>query len=142
MRKFYIYRYIDKNTNEIMYIGKTARLFVEERIKQHKDDAIGLWASNNEHYIEFIELPKEEDMNYIESYLIRKFMPKYNIIFADDSKLPPFEIIIDESLWKNYNNYINEKEDNERNIENITENNIRSNIVELMKSYSFSNNTK
>ena len=132
MRNFYIYRYIDKNTKEIMYIGKTGRLTVEERIAQHKTDNIGLWASSNQHIIEFLELPKEEDMNYIESYLIRKYTPKHNIIFSDGSLLPPFKIEIDESLWKSYDEYIDNKKHHNENMMKISQANIASNVAEIM----------
>ena len=131
MRNFYIYRYVDKNTKEIMYIGKTGRLTVEERINQHITDNIGVWAKNNPHTIEFIELPKEEDMNYIESYLIRKYTPKCNIMLMDGD-LPPFKIEIDENLWKSYEDYIEEKKHHNENMMKISQANVASNISEIM----------
>jgi excinuclease UvrABC nuclease subunit len=108
--KYCVYRYIDKKTKEIMYIGKTNQLFVTNRIDQHKTDNVGIWANKNEHYIEFIELPREDDMNYLESYLIRKYKPKLNIVLSSQDS-PPFELLINENQWKNLEKYLKEKED-------------------------------
>ena len=106
--QFYVYRYIDSKTNEIMYIGKTNQPFVTTRIDQHKTDNVGIWANNNKHYIEFIELPREEDMNYIESYLIRKEKPILNIVLSTQDA-PPFEILIKDSEWKNLKDFLQEQ---------------------------------
>lgn len=129
MTHFYIYRYIDKQSKKIMYIGKTSQSTVRERINQHKTDAIGLWANANPHTIEFIELPKEEDMNYIESYLIREHVPPHNVIFADGSKKPPFTIHIDEGLWKDLEEYEKEELDKKEKIQET----VVTNILERMK---------
>lgn len=117
-----------------MYIGKTGRISVEDRLNQHKTDAIGMWCKDHPFYIEFLELPKEEDMNYIESYLIRKYTPKCNTIFADNTKLPPFEIVINENLWKSYDKYIEEKKNYAENMMKISQENISSNISAIIKS--------
>ena len=114
-----------------MYIGKTGRLTVEERINQHITDNVGIWAKSNPHTIEFIELPKEEDMNYIESYLIRKHTPKCNIMLTDGD-LPPFKIEIDEKLWKSYEDYIEKKKHHNENMMKISQANIASNVAEIM----------
>lgn len=105
-----------------MYVGKTNQLFVTNRLEQHKTDNVGKWASNNEHYIEFIELPREEDMNYIESYLIRKHKPELNIILATQTA-PPFEIIIEPNQWINLDKYLKEiKEAKRKHIDIFTNN--------------------
>lgn len=109
MQEYYVYRYIDKKTNEIMYIGKTGQLFVTNRLDQHKTDNVGVWAEKNEHYIDFITLPREEDMTYLESYLIRKHKPQLNIVLMAQYE-PPFSIEIDESKWKKLDEYLKEKE--------------------------------
>lgn len=133
MSKCYIYRYVEEQTKEIVYIGKTGRLSVEDRINQHKFDNIGNWCKTHKYYIEFLELPKEEDMNYIESYLIRKYTPECNIIFSDGSKLPPFDIIIDESLWKSYDTYMKERKEYSEKMMKIAQENIASNVSAIMK---------
>ena len=109
MQSFYVYRYVDEKTKEIVYVGKTSQLFVTNRLDQHKTDNVGIWASTTPHYIEFVELPREEDMTYLESYLIRKLKPRLNIILATQIA-PPFELQLDENKWKNLNEYLNEKE--------------------------------
>ena len=95
MQSFYVYRYVDEQTKEIVYIGKTSQLFVTNRLDQHKTDNVGVWASKTPHYIEFVELPREEDMTYLESYLIRKIKPKLNIVLFTHVA-PPFELTLDE----------------------------------------------
>ena len=114
---FFVYRYVDDKTNKIAYIGKTSQSTVRERINQHKTDRIGIWATNNKHHIDFIELPKEEDMNYIESYLIREHMPPWNVVFADVDKKPPFTIQIEETLWKNLEEYEKEQKEGKAKLE-------------------------
>ena len=118
-----------------MYIGKTARHYVEERIIQHIDDPIGKWAKSNDHYVEFLELPKEEDMNYIESYLIRQYLPPCNTIFASDTRLPPFEIFISEDKWLRLDEYIENKNKNRQEIEDISNKNITNNLSVLAKKF-------
>ena len=93
MYKYFLYRYIDDTTKEIVYIGKTQQLDVINRIDQHKTDNVGKWTQNNKFHIEFISVPREEDMNYIESFLIRKFQPKLNIVLSNNDK-PEFNIYI------------------------------------------------
>lgn len=109
MQSFYVYRYVDEKTKEIVYIGKTSQLFVTDRLDQHKTDNVGIWASTTPHYIEFVELPREEDMTYLESYLIRKIKPRLNIVLFTHVA-PPFEIALDECKWINLSTYLQEKE--------------------------------
>ena len=96
--RYFVYRYKDEN-DKIVYIGKTSQQYVTERISQHVNDPIGKWANNNKHFIDFIEVSREEDMNYIESYLIRKELPTFNTIFLDKNNPPPFELVIPNSVW-------------------------------------------
>ena len=109
MQSFYVYRYVDEKTKEIVYIGKTSQLFVTNRLDQHKTDNVGVWASRTPHYIEFVEVPREEDMTYLESYLIRKIKPRLNIVLFTHVA-PPFEIVLDESKWVNLDKYLSDKE--------------------------------
>jgi hypothetical protein len=133
LKGFYIYRYKDITNDEIVYIGKTLQNSVKDRINQHITDPVGVWAKNNPHTIEFIELPREEDMDYIESYLIRKFVPKYNTILADASRVAPFEIIIDENLWKNLNDYLKEKIEQSEKLQGLSKETISSNFLRLQQ---------
>ena len=107
--QYFVYRYIDSKTDKIMYIGKTQQLFVTNRLEQHKSDNVGSWAAKNVHYIEFLELPTKEDMDYLESYLIRKHKPELNIALTSQDA-PPFEITITKNRWKNLNDYLIEKQ--------------------------------
>jgi hypothetical protein len=109
MQNFYVYRYVDEQTKEIVYIGKTSQLFVTNRLDQHKTDNVGVWASKTPHYIEFVELPREEDMTYLESYLIRKIKPRLNIVLFTHVA-PPFELALDENKWMNLDKYLADKE--------------------------------
>lgn len=133
MKGFYIYRYKDPSNNEIVYIGKTLQTSVKDRINQHVTDPVGVWANKNPHIIEFIELPREEDMDYIESYLIRKYVPKYNTILADISKAPPFEIIIKEDLWKNLDDYLKEQTKRSEELQNLSKETISNNFIRLQQ---------
>ena len=122
MYKYFLYRYIDDTTKEIVYIGKTQQLDVINRIDQHKTDNVGKWTQNNKFHIEFISVPREEDMNYIESFLIRKFQPKLNIVLSNNDK-PEFNIYIPENLWINLDDYLTQKaEINEKPKTIISEN--------------------
>ena len=122
MYKYFLYRYIDDTTKEIVYIGKTQQLDVINRIDQHKTDNVGKWTQNNKFHIEFISVPREEDMNYIESFLIRKFQPKLNIVLSNNDK-PAFNIYIPENLWINLDDYLTQKaEINEKPKTIISEN--------------------
>ena len=122
MYKYFLYRYIDDITKEIVYIGKTQQLDVINRIDQHKTDNVGKWTQNNKFHIEFISVPREEDMNYIESFLIRKFQPKLNIVLSNNDK-PAFNIYIPENLWINLDDYLTQKaEINEKPKTIISEN--------------------
>ena len=123
MQNFYVYRYIDEKTKEIVYIGKTSQLFVTNRLDQHKTDNVGIWASQTPHYIEFVEVPREEDMSYLESYLIRKIRPRLNIVLMAHTA-PPFELQLDESKWINLDKYLSDKEKAKNSQSTIFANNV------------------
>lgn len=132
MQKYYVYRYIDKKSKEIVYIGKTEQLFVENRLNQHIDDNIGKYMKNNECTIEFITLPRKEDMDYIESYLIRKMTPICNTILVN-ATAPPFEINIPESLWKNVDEYLEEQKNKNEKIKKMTTTTIQNNLMQMQE---------
>lgn len=123
MQNFYVYRYIDEKTKEIVYIGKTSQLFVTNRLDQHKTDNVGIWASQTPHYIEFVEVPREEDMSYLESYLIRKIRPRLNIVLMAHTA-PPFELQLDENKWINLDKYLSDKEKAKNSQSTIFANNV------------------
>ena len=136
--RYFLYRYKDKN-NKIMYIGKTLQITPRNRTSAHINDPIGKWASENEHTIEYLELPREEDMNYIESYLIRTYYPPCNTVFVDKNNPPPYKLNIPETDWKNIDDYlINEKEKAEK-VENTVKEKIANNVENLMKKYGNNN---
>lgn len=71
----YVYKYVDKNTNEILYIGKTTGL--QKRIKQHSHE---YYFSNCKNDIEiyWCKCKNAAHMNLLEAYLIDKYQPKLN----------------------------------------------------------------
>ena len=114
-----------------MYIGKTTQNTVRERIEQHKTDNIGYWASAHPHHIDFFEVFKEEDMNYIESYLIRKHTPPHNIIFADNSKMPPFQVIVDESIWISLEEFEAEQKRHQQHLKEVSTLTIQERLLKI-----------
>lgn len=129
INEYYVYRYIEKSTGKIVYIGKTQRLSVTDRLKQHKDDNVGKWTATHDYYIDFIILPTEEDMNYLESYLIRQLRPELNIMLIN-SGAPPFSLNIPESSWIKLDDYYKNKE----KIKELPKTLISNNIIAINES--------
>ena len=76
MKKFYIYRFLDKY-KKIIYIGRTYKL--DSRIKQHfYNGHLTCECYEEVEFIEVAELNNEADMYILEIYLISKYNPKYN----------------------------------------------------------------
>src|SRR3989338_3411177 len=68
--------YLFKKGADFLYIGKAAN--IRERVKQHKD-LLGLAKQFG-----FIKTDSEIDALLLEARLIKKYQPKYNVVWKDD----------------------------------------------------------
>lgn len=92
------YLYYDKD-GEIIYVGKAKNL--KRRIysyfhKQHENPKTTILVSQIEK-LEYIITDSEVEALILESHLIKKHKPKYNILLKDDKKYPYF-LITDEDF--------------------------------------------
>lgn len=92
------YLYYDKN-GEIIYVGKAKNL--KRRVysyfhKQHESAKTTILVSQIEK-LEYIITDSEVEALILESHLIKKHKPKYNILLKDDKKYPYF-LITDEDF--------------------------------------------
>ncbi len=91
--------YIMKNVaNEVIYVGKAKRL--KRRVKSYFDDTpktqkTYALISNIDHF-EYILTNSELDAFSLESNLIKKYKPKYNILLKDDKSFPYLKIDFNE----------------------------------------------
>lgn len=93
---FCIYRYIDKNTNEILYVGKTDSS-LENRINQHRSEEKFKNINAN---VEYIELKNNMETRFLEFYFINKWKPVLN---RNDKYEYELKYTIDDDFeWKNY----------------------------------------
>lgn len=81
-----IYFHKDKN-GKIIYIGKAAKLnnrvrqyFQTKRIKDPKTELLISEIAD----MDWIELPSETDALFLEAEMVRRYMPRYNILLRDD----------------------------------------------------------
>src|SRR5574344_532746 len=87
------YQFYDKN-NEVIYVGKAKNL--KKRVssyfnKNHERIKTKILVEHIEK-IEFIITDSEIEAFILESHLIKKYKPKYNILLKDDKKYPYFLI--------------------------------------------------
>mgnify|MGYP004638387575 FL=1 len=90
------YIYYDIN-DEVIYVGKAKNL--KRRVysyfhKKHDSVKVAILVSNIER-MEYIITDSEVEALILESHLIKKYKPKYNILLKDDKKYPYF-LITDE----------------------------------------------
>lgn len=90
------YIYYDIN-DEVIYVGKAKNL--KRRVysyfhKKHDSVKVAVLVSNIER-MEYIITDSEVEALILESHLIKKYKPKYNILLKDDKKYPYF-LITDE----------------------------------------------
>ena len=90
------YQYFDKN-GEIIYVGKAKNL--KKRVhsyfnKHHDSPKLRVMVPQIEK-IQFIVTDSEVEALILESHLIKKHKPKYNVLLKDDKKFPYF-VITDE----------------------------------------------
>ncbi len=82
----------DKNNN-IIYVGKALNL--KNRLSSYfngKHDGKTLLMINDIHDFEYIVTPTELEALLLEINLIKKYLPKYNILFKDDKSYPYIEL--------------------------------------------------
>ena len=94
------YIYYDA-TGEIIYVGKAKNL--KRRVysyfhKQHDSAKTRVLVSQIEK-LEYIITDSEVEALILESHLIKKHKPKYNILLKDDKKYPYFLIISQLLIW-------------------------------------------
>src|SRR5574344_671163 len=87
------YQFYDKN-NEVIYVGKAKNL--KKRVssyfnKNHERIKTKILVEHIEK-IEFIITDSEIEALILESHLIKKYKPKYNILLKDDKKFPYFVV--------------------------------------------------
>ena len=86
------------NKDEVIYVGKAKNL--KRRVysyfhKKHDSVKVAVLVSNIER-MEYIITDSEVEALILESHLIKKYKPKYNILLKDDKKYPYF-LITDEA---------------------------------------------
>lgn len=79
--------YCFKNKRQILYIGKATN--IKERVKNHFKQSSSLWEKTllRQGYggqVGFFETDSEIEALILESNLIKKYQPKYNVIWKDD----------------------------------------------------------
>ena len=87
------YQFFDK-TGEIIYVGKAKNL--KRRVssyfhKKHESPKLQVMVPQIVK-IEFIVTDSEVEALILESHLIKKYKPKYNVLLKDDKKFPYFLI--------------------------------------------------
>ena len=91
------YQFYDK-TGEIIYVGKAKNL--KRRVSSYfhkKHDSVKLQVMVPQIVkIEFIVTDSEVEALILESHLIKKYKPKYNVLLKDDKKFPYFLITKEE----------------------------------------------
>lgn len=89
--------YLMYNENDIIYIGKAINLKnrVKSYFQSNKDhsEKVKTMVSNISRY-DFIVTDSEVEALILESTLIKKFKPKYNILLKDDKELPYIKITL------------------------------------------------
>lgn len=91
-----IYRYIDKDTKKILYVGKTDSS-LENRINQHQTETK---FKDIDAEIEYVELKNNMETRFYEFYFINKWKPVLNI--ADKYEYDLDCEISSEFEWKKY----------------------------------------
>lgn len=90
-----VYRYVDKVTNEILYVGKTDSS-LENRILQHKSEDK---FKKIDARIEYIELKNAMETRFYEFYYINKWKPALNV---SDKYEDDLGVELPDAEWKLY----------------------------------------
>lgn len=99
-REFYVYRYTDKLTNQVVYIGKT-NCSLKARINAHKrEESFAPYNCD----IDFIKLSNEVETDSIEKFLINYYKPCINL--KDKVPFLTKSIKMDGLIWESYSSYL------------------------------------
>lgn len=100
-REFYVYRYTDKKTNQVVYIGKT-NCSLKARINAHKrEESFAPYNCD----IDFVKLSNEVETDSIEKFLINYYKPCINL--KDKVPFLTESIGIGGINWEPYSTYLN-----------------------------------
>lgn len=99
-REFYVYRYTDKKTNQVVYIGKT-NCSLKARVNAHKrEEAFSPYDCE----IDFVKLSNEVETDSIEKFLINYYKPCINL--KDKVPFLTETIELDGLNWEPYSTYL------------------------------------
>ncbi|TAN66646.1 GIY-YIG nuclease family protein [Paraclostridium sordellii 8483] len=98
---YYLYKYLDSNSNECLYIGQTKNLYT--RHLNHLSNKKEEWC-NDSVIMKYIEVPDKDNLNFLEMYLINKELPKFNTVGKKRMDIDFLQINIVYE-WKTYTKY-------------------------------------
>ncbi len=108
MHTYYLYRYIDNRTNQVIYVGKTKRP-VPERLKEHEAET-KFRPFLPFCRIEYYPILGQVNMDIHEKYWIHTLMPKLNDVDKVlTEKNIPLNLTLKQSLWRPYHKQTFEK---------------------------------
>lgn len=99
-REFYVYRYTDKLTSQVVYIGKT-NCSLKARVNAHKREEE---FSPYDCDIDYVKLSNEVETDSVEKFLINKYKPCINL--KDKVPFLTVEIDIGGLNWEPYEKYL------------------------------------
>jgi hypothetical protein len=99
-REFYVYRYTDKRTRDVVYIGKT-NCSLKSRINAHKREE---WFAPYDCDVDFIKLSNEVETDSVEKFLINYYKPCINL--KDKVPFVTKEINLEGLDWHPYEEYL------------------------------------
>ena len=99
-REFYVYRYIEKKTGAVVYVGKT-NCSLKARINAHKRES---WFAPYDCYVEFVKLSNEVETDSVEKFLINYYKPAINL--KDKVPFSTVEISLSGLDWHPYEEYL------------------------------------
>ena len=98
--EYYVYRYTDKRTGEIVYIGKTNRS-LKARVNAHKREE---WFAPYDCNIDCVKLSNEVETDSVEKFLINLYKPAINL--KDKIPFLTKEISLEGLNWIPYEVYL------------------------------------
>ncbi|WP_312288229.1 GIY-YIG nuclease family protein [Terrisporobacter sp.] len=101
MNQFYLYRFLDADGN-ILYIGKSINLKLRIDCHLSKVSNVPSECIDNIAAIEMLETLSQADMDFKELYYIKRYAPKYNIVFNNGDILETIDQF-DNKYWEVYN---------------------------------------
>ena len=99
-REFYVYRYTEKKTKSVVYVGKT-NCSLKARINAHKREQ---WFAPYDCYVEYVKLSNEVETDSVEKFLINYYKPCINL--KDKVPFVTQEINLSGLDWHPYEEYL------------------------------------